>query len=486
VGLASLSAAELRLILEGADDAIYLVDRAGIVVGANSATTELLGIPNDRLVGRNIWPFLDPADTHKVEEHVKAVFGGARRRYECAIIRADGARRLVSVSNTPMLEDGTVVRVLGVARDVTEERARASALERAEERYTRLVESAEDSIVTMDEEGNFTSVNKSAELMTGRSREQLLGTHFIEYVDPAERTVMWQMFAATLNGNRQRREVRYVTPDGAAGVATAITAPIYEGDRVTGVLGIARDVTEEHRLVEQVVRREKLAALGELVGGVSHEINTPLTGILAFSQLLLAQGELSVEGRHAAESIANEAKRAARIVGKLLSFARQAPPERLPTDLNQVLQDTLELRRYPHSVQGISVEVDLDPKLPVTWADPSQLQQVFLNLISNAEQAVADSPRERKITVRTRREADALVVAIGDTGRGIAPEHLPHIFNPFFTTKPRGIGTGLGLSISDGLVREHDGILRVHSVLGQGALFEVHLPRLTPRGPIPP
>lgn len=484
--LTGFGASELRLILEGADDAIYLVDRSGLVVGANGATAELLGVAGDQLVGRNIWPFLDPADTHKVEEHVKAVLGGARRRYECAIVRADGRRRLVSISNTPMLEDGQVSHVLGVARDVTTERERASALERAEERYTRLVESAEDAIVTMDEEGNFTSVNRSAEAMAGRARDQLLGTHFIEYVDPSERTAMWQVFAATLAGARQRRDVRYTAADGRAGVATVITAPIVEGERVTGVLAIARDVTDEHRLVEQVVRREKLAALGELVGGVSHEINTPLTGILAFSQLLLAQGALDAEGRHAAESIANEAKRAARIVGKLLSFARQSPPERLPTDLNQVLQDTLELRRYPHRVQGITVEVDLDPALPVTWADPSQLQQVFLNLISNAEQAVADSAGERRITVRTRREPDGLVVSIADTGRGIAPEHLPHIFNPFFTTKPRGIGTGLGLSISDGLVREHDGTLRVHSVLGQGALFEVHLPRLTPRVPTPP
>jgi two-component system NtrC family sensor kinase len=150
------------------------------------------------------------------------------------------------------------------------------------------------------------------------------------------------------------------------------------------------------------------------------------------------------------------------------------------------VQDTVELRRYPHRVQGITVDVDLDPRLPGTWADPSQLQQVFLNLLANAEQAVAGSDGERRISVRTRREGETLVVAIGDTGRGIAPEHLPHIFNPFFTTKPRGIGTGLGLSISDGLVREHGGTLRVHSEPGQGALFEVHLPRLTPRIPTPP
>jgi PAS domain S-box-containing protein len=429
---------------------------------------------------------VDPADHHRVEAAVREVLGGARRRYECAIIRADGARRIVSVACSPVATEGDAPHVLGVARDVTEERAKASALEHAEARYARLVESAEDAIVTMDEEGNLTSVNQAFERITGRTREELLGAHFIEFVDAAERTGMWQMFAATLAGTRQRRDTRYTSAAAGPGVATVITAPIMEGGRVTGVLAIARDVTEEHRLVEQVVRREKLAALGELVGGVSHEINTPLTGILAFSQLLLAQGALGPEGRHAAESIANEAKRAARIVGKLLSFARQSPPERLPTDINQVLQDTIELRRYPHRVQGITVEVDLDPRLPVTWADPSQLQQVFLNLISNAEQAVVEGAGERRITIRTRGDGDSLVISVGDSGRGIAPEHLPHIFNPFFTTKPRGIGTGLGLSISDGLVREHDGTLRVHSAPGQGALFEVHLPRLTPRVPTPP
>jgi two-component system NtrC family sensor kinase len=213
---------------------------------------------------------------------------------------------------------------------------------------------------------------------------------------------------------------------------------------------------------------------------VAHEINTPLTGILAFSQILMARTEEG-DARQAAASIAHEAKRAARIVGQLLTFARQNPPERMRTDVNQVVRETLAVRRLALESQGIEVATDLDPRLPVTWADAFQLQQVFVNLLANAEQALSGRSGVRLITVRSRREADRLVVAVQDSGDGIAPEHIVHIFNPFYTTKPRGIGTGLGLSISHGIVREHDGSLRVHSEPGQGATFEVVLPLVSPR-----
>jgi two-component system NtrC family sensor kinase len=249
---------------------------------------------------------------------------------------------------------------------------------------------------------------------------------------------------------------------------------------VTAVLAIIRDITEERMLLDQVVRSEKLAALGELVGGVAHEVNSPLTGILAFGQILQMEGAGSEESRRAADTIVSEAKRAARIVGKLLTFARQNPPEKMRTELNQVIQDTIELRRYPLRMQQIALAVELAEDLPATWADPFQLQQVFINLLSNAEQAAASRTGERRITVRTERRGDSLVASIADTGPGIAPEHLPHIFNPFYTTKPRGVGTGLGLSISFGIVREHGGTIEVFSEAGKGATFEVSMPVAAP------
>lgn len=472
-----------RNLLEAAADAIYTLDRDGRFTSANEASAALAGVSRDQLPGRSILPMIDPSESDEIAAHWNATLAGETRRYECHLVRPDGSRRLVSVSHTPIRRGDVVTVVLGVARDVTEERARALALERAEQRYERLVESAEDAICMVDEEGNFTAVNRALERATGRARETLLGTHFSELLRPEERSEHWQLFAAALAGQRGRREVRYRTPDGSERVSSMIMAPIYEGGRVSGVLGILRDITEERKLYDQVTRFEKLAALGEMVGGVAHEMNSPLTGILAFGQLLQGQPTSAEESRHAVETIVNEARRAARIVGKLLTFARQNPPERMPTDLNQVLLDTIELRRYPLKMQQIHLQTEFDASLPLTWADPFQLQQVFINLLSNAEQSLATQIGSRLVTVRTARRDDVLVVAVIDTGAGIAPEHLPHIFNPFYTTKPRGIGTGLGLSISFGIVREHGGTLRVSTEPGKGATFEVLLPIVAPPPP---
>lgn len=359
------------------------------------------------------------------------------------------------------------------AGDGTESRSLA-------ERYRVIVESAEDAICTMDDKGNFTSVNRALERVMGRERVALLGTHFTGLVPHGERAELGALFASTLDGHRQRREMAFTRADGIERVATIITAPLFDGGRVTGVLAIIRDVTEERALLEQAVRREKLAALGELVGGVAHELNSPLTGILAYGQILQMESAANEQARTATDTIVREAKRAARIVGKLLTFARNSPSERMRTELNQVLQDSIELRRYPMKMQRVVLEVIFAPDLPLTWADPFQLQQVFINLLSNAEHAVASVAGERRITVRTELRGRSLVATVGDNGPGIAPEHLPHIFNPFYTTKPRGAGTGLGLSISFGIVREHGGTLQLVSEPGRGAVFEVSLPVVAP------
>jgi two-component system NtrC family sensor kinase len=348
------------------------------------------------------------------------------------------------------------------------------------ERYRVIVETAEDAICTLDEKGDFTSVNRALERVMGRSREALLGTHFTEIVPSGERVELRRLFTDTLDGHRQRREMTFARADGVERIATIITAPLFDSGGVQGVLAIIRDVTEERALLEQAVRREKLAALGELVGGVAHELNSPLTGILAYGQILQMEPTANDQSRTAVDTIVREAKRAARIVGKLLTFARNSPSERMRTELNQVLQDSIELRRYPMKLQQVALEVIFAPDLPVTWADPFQLQQVFINLLSNAEQAVTALSGERRITVRTALRGGRLVATIGDNGPGIAPEHLPHIFNPFYTTKPRGAGTGLGLSISFGIVREHGGTLQLVSEPGRGAVFEVSLPVVAP------
>jgi PAS domain S-box-containing protein len=473
------SEARYRNLFEIATDAIYTVDARGFFTSANDATCRLADTQRESLLGRSITPFIQQDDKREVAEHFRAALNGESRRFECRMITPAGSVRQLSVTNTPIRHGSKVVGVLGVARDVTDERERALALERSEASYVNLVESASDGIFTVDEEGRLTSVNKALERTTGYTRVELVGQHFSSLLPAEDRNEMWMVFSATLRGERTRADIRYMDRDGVARYGAITTAPIVEGGRVTGGLGVVRDVTDEKMLLEQLIQQEKLAAIGQLVSGVAHELNNPLAGVMAFAQLLLASPAIKDDQRAAVETIHQEAKRAARIVNNLLTFARQHPPERTVTDINKVVSDTLELRRYALERDGVEVVEELSPDLPLTWADPFQLQQVFLNLVTNAEHAVSDSNR-RRIEVSTSVEGGCIVASVSDTGKGIPGEQVDRIFNPFFTTKPVGQGTGLGLSISDGIVKEHGGRIRVESEAGCGATFRVELPLTLP------
>ncbi|NUQ21652.1 MAG: PAS domain S-box protein, partial [Gemmatimonadaceae bacterium] len=470
------SEARYRNLVESASDAIYTMDSRGALTSANDATCALVGRKREELLGRPAIPLLFAEDVHDAKHNFRLALAGEPRRYEARIVAESGEARLISVTNTPIRQGSAVVGVLGVARDVTEDRARAEALERSEARYERLVESAADAIFTLDEEMRFTSVNRALERGTGRSRATLLGQSALEICDPRDAEAMRQALAATLAGGRPRIEVRYLGTDGEPRPASLIAAPIMEHGAVVGALGIVRDVTEEKHLVEQLLQQEKLAAIGQLVSGVAHELNNPLAGMMAFSELLLAQFEPADEKRRVLENINSEANRAAKIVRNLLTFARRHQPERQTTDINQVLLDTVELRRYALRVEQIELTVELDGALPKTWADPFQLQQVFLALLTNAEQALEHWTGARRIKVGTKLDDGRVVVRVADSGPGIESARVDQIFNPFYTTKGVGKGTGLGLSIADGIVREHEGRIAVVSAPGAGATFTVEIP----------
>jgi len=471
------SEARYRNLFESATDAIYTVDLDGSFTSLNDATVELSGWPKTELLGRSARLLIDDEDLALVKEDFQRAITGHAVRFECRYRRADGGRRLVSVTNTPIRVGREVVGVLGVARDMTEVREHAAALERSEARYTRLVESASDGIFTVDAAGRFTAVNHSLERGVGRSRDELLGSPFAGVVDARDLGAASQLLHDTLAGQRSRGTLRYHSADGGVRHGSLITSPVIEDGAIVGALGIMRDVTDDQRLAEQLLQQEKLAAVGQLVSGVAHELNNPLAGVLAYAQLLLSMAAVQdAETRQAVETIHHEATRAAKIVSNLLTFARRQPAERADADLNAIITDTLALRRYALRASGIELDVALDPALPRTWADPFQLQQVMLNLLTNAEQALAEWIGPRRIGVRTRHADGCIVVSVSDTGAGVPEGERDRVFNPFFTTKPVGQGTGLGLSISDGIVRQHGGQIRVESVPGSGASFVLRIP----------
>ena len=260
-----------------------------------------------------------------------------------------------------------------------------------------------------------------------------------------------------------------------------ISLLIAVGSQVAGAVERSLLYEETHqayenlrRTQEQLLHSEKLAAVGQLISGVAHELNNPLTAILGYSQLLTSSGQVGPLALGYTEKLYKQAQRTHRIVQNLLSFARQHKPERIPVPLNSILEDTLALRDYDLRMSQIRVHFELGADLPSVPADPHQLQQVFLNLINNAVDAILENGAEGDLWVRTGVEGSLIFVELADNGPGV--KDPSRVFDPFYTTKPVGKGTGLGLSICYGIITEHGGTIRVKNNVPCGALFRIELP----------
>jgi two-component system NtrC family sensor kinase len=248
------------------------------------------------------------------------------------------------------------------------------------------------------------------------------------------------------------------------------------------ILTINRDITERRRLQQQLIQSEKMAALGQLVSGVAHELNNPLTSVIGYTELLLETASLDATCRERLGIIGREGERARRIINNLLSFARQQKPARTELDLNELLDRILDLRAYEMRVNGITVERRYG-SIPSVLGDGHQLQQALMNIIVNAEQAMTSGRKGGGLTVTTEstwvESRHKVAVVIRDEGPGIPEHQLDRVFDPFFTTRPVGMGAGLGLSITYGIVKEHGGAVFARSVPGEGATFVVELPGLS-------
>jgi two-component system NtrC family sensor kinase len=462
-------------VLAASPDAVLTVGPDGRVLSANASAGHLLGRDPVKLPGARFLDFLPKGERARVEGLQRDALSGTPQRYDTRL-SASGDERVVSVAAAPApAPNGGARTLILTLRDVTQERMAHDVLARSESRYRHLFEGARDAIMTFDALGRFTTVNDAGELISGYKRDELIGRFFGPLIPLEELPKTVSEFRRALSGQSGQFDTAIIRKGGER---RYITVTYSCPQRSKEVLCLIRDATEEKQLQQQLIQSEKMAAIGQLVSGVAHELNNPLASISAFAQLLLADRAISSDQRHSVDVIASEAKRAARIVHNLLTFARQHKAEKTFADVNKVIEDTLELRAYELNVRGIRLVRDMDRVAPETMVDVYQLQQVLLNLLTNAVQAMAGVERaQHRLVVRTRTHADTLRIEVEDTGPGIPPESLERIFNPFYTTKPTGSGTGLGLSISLGIVGEHGGRIWAENVAGGGSRFCIELPR---------
>jgi two-component system NtrC family sensor kinase len=356
------------------------------------------------------------------------------------------------------------------------------ALRASEEQYRAMFEASIDGLALLNVRGEVVDINRALWSMFGYSREEFLaecrlhraGTGLCVAVDGKLQSVpVDQAF---------HREVSDRRKDGSTLELEVHGIPMQYQSQ-PHVLIIARDITEKKRAAEQLVRqremlhqREKLAALGSLLAGVAHELNNPLSVVVARAAMLQEHGDAAT--RTAATKIHAAADRCARIVRTFLAMARKQQPERVPVALREVLSAALDLTGYALKTSGVEVSVDLDVRTPPVLADPDQLHQVFMNLIINAHHALQERPhpRELRLTGRWDAAAGAVRVDVADNGPGIPAAILNRIFEPYFTTKPSGAGTGVGLAVCLGIVEAHGGTLSVESTEGAGTVFTVRLP----------
>lgn len=373
------------------------------------------------------------------------------------------------------------VEAMGDLLSVSLENAElVETLRQAEWRFRTLFRAAPDAVFTVLQSGRIREANDAVREVTNLDPLQVVGRPVVDLVADADREKLRAALQATFDGSPTRIEVSFLgdgTPRGSTirRIVALAMSRLPEADPPS-VLLVGRDMTSEREMRVRLMESDRLAAVGELVAGVAHEVNNPLSSISAFAQLLLRDGGLTSTQRDSIEVIKSETLRASQVVKDLLAFARRSEPQREPLDLNGVVQRTLRLRGYQLTSNKINVETDLAVELPAVVGDARQLQQVCLNLVTNAIQAMAMLGAGGTLFVSTKRDGPHVVLEMRDTGPGIAEPAKAHIFEPFFTTKGEGEGTGLGLSVSYGIVTAHGGRIEVPATSSAGTTFRVTLP----------
>jgi len=458
--------------IDAISDFLVVHDASGRVLRLNRALADMLGVRPAEAVGKDIGALELLGSTAQAE---KCPFcRNSQAASEEFVQSASERTYLISTSRLSSEEDEA--RTIHVLKDITDRREAERRYRRERDFNRNILNNTQSMIVVLDTAGLVSYANRRC-FEAGYAEREIVGHPLAEKVSPARRAIFAEALDRALQGATvDSIEIPFVRGNGAAAQFSLSLSPMRDDQRnINSIVVVMTDVTGAADLQAKLMHTEKMAALGQLVSGVAHEVNNPLAAIVGFTDLLLENPKVPREAKEELAVILQEAQRTRVIVQNLLSFARQMPPQREPVRMNSILRQTLKLRAYDLSSLGVEIVERYDEDLPLTIGDPHQLQQVLLNILNNAYDAIQEVKRPGRIEISTSHSAGQIEIAFRDNGPGIA--HPERIFDPFFTTKEVGKGTGLGLSICYGIIRAHQGeIVAQNSADGVGCTFLVRLP----------
>ena len=497
---------KLRTIIEGIEDGYYEVDLAGNFTSFNEALCEILGYTRDELTGLNYRDYMNETQADAVYQIFNSVFvsGKPDRVYDWEFIRKDGTRRFVEASVSPVTDssrESTGFR--GIIRDINQRKNAEKALRESEERYRTILDSIEEGYFEVDLAGNFIFFNDSLPKLTGYSKAELRRMNNRDYMPSETAKKIFNLFNQVYRTGRPIKKIAYevIRKDGSHGFheLSASLVRDREGNPI-GFRGISRDITklknaedERKRLKARLLQAQKMEALGTLAGGVAHDLNNILAGLVSYPELLLMDIPEESSLRKPLLTIQKSGEKAAAIVQDLLTLARRGVAVTEEVELNRIITDYLkspEFEKLKYYHPAVTVKIDLYPGLFKILGSPVHLSKTLMNLVSNAAEAMPDGGEIKISTYNTYvdrpitgydhiDEGDYVVFRIVDTGVGIANEDLDRIFEPFYTKKVMGrSGTGLGMAVVWGTVKDHNGYIDIKSTEGRGTEFSLFFPIL--------
>ncbi len=487
---AAMRASERQLLafVDNSPALIFIKDLEGRYLLVNSRFAAAFGLRREEIQGKFDRDFSTPEEFEKYRAHDQRIMesGQSLESEEWATL-PDGPHCYM-VSKFPLTDaHGKITGFCGIATDMTDRRKVEDALRRSEKRYRQLVETARDLIFTLSPEGIVISLNNALSQATGWVVDDWLGKHYSETLPDEVREEAEVQFARALAGERMPLfELPLKTKDGGMITMEVTITPLMEGEKVVGLFGVGRDVTDRKRMESELRQLQKMESVGQLAAGVAHDFNNILTVIQGNTSLLLAN-QPEPGQQDLLDQVLDASQRAANLTKQLLAFSRKQVLQRKLMNLNEVSsQMTQMLDRILG--EDITLEFQYDTDLPYIKADISMIEQVILNLAVNARDAMPKGGYLRISTEAVAIDAaycrhqpqatpgEFVRLSVSDTGSGISPENLTLIFEPFFTTKEFGKGTGLGLATVYGIIKQHQGWVEVDSTIGKGTVFRMYLP----------